>query len=91
MQKERIHIAILLDEYGGTSGMVTVEDILEELVGEIRDEFDDDEIPEIRKIGEDHYLIYSKALLDDVSKLLDIELETQMSIQSVVGTLRIWI
>lgn len=75
MQKKRIHIAILLDEYGGTSGMVTVEDILEELVGEIRDEFDDDEIPEIRKIGEDHYLIYSKALLDDVAKLLYLDIE----------------
>ena len=75
MQKERTHIVILLDEYGGTSGMVTVEDILEELVGEIRDEFDDDEIPEIRKIGEDHYIIYSKVLLDDVAKLLNIELE----------------
>ena len=75
MQKERTHIAILLDEYGGTSGMVTVEDILEELVGEIRDEFDDDEIPEIRRIGEDHYIIYSKVLLDDVAKLLNIELE----------------
>ena len=75
MQKKRIHIAILLDEYGGTSGMVTVEDILEELVGEIRDEFDDDEIPEIRKIGDDHYLVYSKALLDDISKLLFLELE----------------
>ena len=75
MQKERTHIVILLDEYGGTSGMVTVEDILEELVGEIRDEFDDDEIPEIRKVGEDHYIIYSKVLLDDVAKLLNIELE----------------
>ncbi len=75
MQKKRIHIAILLDEYGGTSGMVTVEDILEELVGEIRDEFDDDEISEIRKIGEDHYLIYSKALLEDVAKLLYLDLE----------------
>ena len=75
MQKERTHIVILLDEYGGTSGMVTVEDILEELVGEIRDEFDDDEIPEIRRVGEDHYIIYSKVLLDDVAKLLNIELE----------------
>lgn len=75
MQKERIHIAILLDEYGGTSGMVTVEDILEELVGEIRDEFDDDEIPEIRRVGEDHYILHSKVLLDDVAKLLSIELE----------------
>lgn len=77
MQKERIHLAILLDEYGGTSGMVTVEDILEELVGEIRDEFDDDEIPEIRKIDDDHYLIYSKVLLADVAKLLFIDLEAE--------------
>lgn len=75
MQKKRIHIAILLDEYGGTSGMVTVEDILEELVGEIRDEFDDDEIPEIRKVEDGHYLVYSKALLTDIAKLLQLELE----------------
>jgi len=75
MQKKRIHIAILLDEYGGTSGMITVEDILEELVGEIRDEFDDDEVSDIRKIGEDHYLVYSKVLLEDVSKLLFLDIE----------------
>ena len=76
MQKKRIHIAILLDEYGGTSGMITVEDILEELVGEIRDEFDDDEIPDIRKIAENHYLVYSKVLLDDISKLLFLDIES---------------
>lgn len=75
MQKKRIHIAILLDEYGGTSGMITVEDILEELVGEIRDEFDDDEVSDIRKIGEDHYLVYSKVLLEDISKLLFLDIE----------------
>lgn len=75
MQKERTHIAILLDEYGGTSGLVTVEDILEELVGEIRDEFDDDEIADIRKVKENHYIIHAKVLLEDVSKLLQIELE----------------
>ena len=74
MQKERTHIAILLDEYGGTSGLVTFEDILEELVGEIRDEFDDDEIPEIRKVEDGHYILYSKILLEDVAKLLNIEL-----------------
>ncbi|WP_042472968.1 hemolysin family protein [Bacillus ndiopicus] len=75
MQKERVHMAVLLDEYGGTSGLVTVEDILEELVGEIRDEFDEDEVPDIRKIGDDHYILYAKMLLDDVAKLLHIELE----------------
>lgn len=77
MQKKRIHMAILLDEYGGTSGLVTVEDILEELVGEIRDEFDDDEIPEIRTIGEGHYILASKLLLSDVEKLLFVDFETE--------------
>ncbi len=75
MQKERTHIAILIDEYGGTSGLVTVEDILEELVGEIRDEFDDDEIADIRKVKEGHYIIHAKVLLEDVANLLNIELE----------------
>ncbi|MBC8845129.1 CBS domain-containing protein, partial [Escherichia coli] len=60
MQRERSHIAILLDEYGGTSGLVTVEDIVEEIVGDIRDEFDADEIPEIRKIKDGHYIVDAK-------------------------------
>src|SRR5690606_15703180 len=64
MQKERTHIAILIDEYGGTSGLVTVEDILEEIVGEIRDEFDDDEVAKIRKIGEGHYIVDAKLLIE---------------------------
>ncbi|WP_419392961.1 hemolysin family protein [Cytobacillus praedii] len=70
MQKERIHIAILMDEYGGTSGLVTVEDIIEEIVGEIRDEFDEDEIPNIRKLKEDHYIIDAKLLITDANHLL---------------------
>lgn len=70
MQKERVHIAILIDEYGGTSGLVTVEDILEEIVGEIRDEFDDNEVPEIQKIKNGHYIFDSKLLLEEVNQLL---------------------
>ncbi|WP_312472364.1 hemolysin family protein [Neobacillus sp.] len=77
MQKEQMHMAILMDEYGGTSGLVTVEDILEEIVGEIRDEFDMDEIPEIRKIKENHYIIDSKVLVSEVNDLLGVEIDDE--------------
>ncbi len=76
MQRERTHIAILVDEYGGTSGLVTVEDILEEIVGDIRDEFDEHEVPDIRKINDDHYILDSKVLIEDVNKLLETALES---------------
>ena len=77
MQKERTHMAILLDEYGGTSGLVTVEDILEELVGEIRDEFDEDEQPPVRKLAEGHYIVYSKCLLYEIDQLLGLALDEE--------------
>ncbi|MFD6440526.1 hemolysin family protein [Peribacillus sp. NPDC060186] len=77
MQKERIHMAILMDEYGGTSGLVTVEDILEEIVGDIRDEFDLDEVPDVRKIKEDHYIIDAKVLVSEVNDLLGLDINDQ--------------
>lgn len=77
MQKDRIHMAILMDEYGGTSGLVTVEDILEEIVGEIRDEFDDDEVADIRKINENHYILNARMLVEDVEDLLHITLNSE--------------
>ncbi|AZU61141.1 hemolysin family protein [Neobacillus mesonae] len=77
MQKDRLHMAVLMDEYGGTSGLVTVEDILEEIVGEIRDEFDMDEIPEVRKIKENHYIIDSKVLVSEVNDLFGIEINDE--------------
>ena len=77
MQKDRVHLAILMDEYGGTSGLVTVEDILEEIVGEIRDEFDMDEIPEIRKVKENHYIIDSKVLVSEINDLLGIDINEE--------------
>ncbi|STY44111.1 magnesium/cobalt efflux protein CorC [Listeria grayi] len=77
MQRERSHIAILLDEYGGTSGLVTVEDIVEEIVGDIRDEFDADEIPEVRKIKEGHYIVDAKVLIDEVNNFLGTSIEEE--------------
>jgi CBS domain containing-hemolysin-like protein len=77
MQKERIHMAVLIDEYGGTSGLVTVEDILEEIVGEIRDEFDMDEVPLIRKIKENHFIFDSKVLVSEVNDILGIAINDE--------------
>jgi CBS domain containing-hemolysin-like protein len=75
IQRERIHMAILMDEYGGTSGLVTIEDIIEEIVGDIRDEFDADEIPEVRKVKEGHYILDAKMLIENVNDFLGICIE----------------
>lgn len=75
MQKQSLHLAVLVDEYGGTAGMVTIEDILEEIVGEIRDEFDQEENLRIEKLGDDHYLVDGKVLLSEINGLLNLDME----------------
>jgi putative hemolysin len=72
-QRRKIHIAIVLDEYGGTAGLVTIEDLLEEIVGEIQDEYDEEE-PLIVKISDDEARIDGRADVDDLAELFDTNL-----------------
>jgi putative hemolysin len=75
LQQKKTHIAILFDEYGGTAGLVTIEDLLEEIVGEIRDEHDI-EPATIEKISDDEYLFDGLVPIEEVNEVLDMELET---------------
>lgn len=70
-QENKVHIAIVVDEFGGTSGLITLEDILEEIVGEINDEYDDDENA-YSKLNYNTYIFEGKVLLSDFCKILDI-------------------
>ena len=71
-QQAKVHLAIVVDEYGGTSGLITLEDILEEIVGEIKDEFDEEEL-HYSKLDEFTYIVEGKTPLVDIYKMLDID------------------
>ena len=78
MRKASVNLAIVLDEYGATAGLVTLEDLLEEIVGEIRDEYDEDEVEDIKEIQpEREYVVQGSAKLDDINESLHINLESE--------------
>ena len=76
MRKSSIPLAIVLDEYGVTAGMVTLEDLLEEIVGEIRDEYDSDEEDAIEQLSQYEYMVLGSTNLDDVNDALDVDFES---------------
>lgn len=77
MRKTSNNIIIVLDEYGATAGLITLEDMLEEIVGDIRDEYDEDEEDEVKEIAPNEYLVSGSAKLDDLNDRLDLELESE--------------
>lgn len=85
-QLKHQQIALVVDEYGGTEGIITMEDILEELVGEIQDEFDN-EIPFVEKVGERTYNAVASATIDDINELLPHPLEKDEQYESLAGYL----
>ena len=77
MRANSVTMAIVLDEYGATSGMITLEDLLEEIVGEIRDEYDEDEKEQIKEVAPDEYLIEASVKLDDINDALGTDLSSE--------------
>ena len=89
MQKEHVHMAIVVDEYGGTAGVITMEDILEEIVGEIRDEFDEDERDEIKAVDINNYLLNGRVLLSDLEDRFAIEFDDSEDVDTIGGWIQL--
>jgi CBS domain containing-hemolysin-like protein len=79
MQARGVHLSIVVDEYGGMAGLVTLEDIVEEIVGEIRDEYDEGEELEFEKISDDEFVFNGRIDLDDFNELLDTDLTKEVA------------
>ena len=79
LQSKRVHMAVVIDEYGGTAGLVTIENIIEEIIGDIQDEYDQDEEADYVELGENEYLVDASMDLDHLNNLLEVELPTDES------------
>lgn len=76
-QKRHSQLAIVIDEFGGTSGLITLEDVLEEIFGEVQDEFDEEEETDIKEIGENKFIANAMMRLDEIAEFFDIEIEEE--------------
>ena len=85
-QRRKTHLAIVVDEYGGTAGLISLEDILEEIVGEISDEYDDDR-DDLRKIDDDHYVADGKVSIRELAEVLPLELANEIPYETLGGFL----
>ncbi len=86
MQSARVHLAVVVDEYGGTAGLITIEDILEEIVGEIADEYDT-QAPEVAELGPETFRLSSRVHIDDVADLIKIDLSGEEEGVDTIGGL----
>ena len=84
-QNNRIHIAIVVDEFGGTSGLVTLEDVLEEIVGDIQDEYDDED-KNYRRLNSNTYVFDGKTLLSDFCRILSLDNDTFAEVEGEADT-----
>jgi putative hemolysin len=85
MQKNRVHIAFLIDEYGGFSGLVTIEDLIEEIMGEIDDEYDEQQEMRIKKVAEGSYEIDAMVSINELNKEFHFKIETNPEIYDTLG------
>ena len=87
MQRSHNHMALLIDEYGAIAGLVTIEDVLEEIVGEIADEYDTDEVVPIEELGANRYRVSPRVSLEDLAELYGLELDDDLDMDTIGGLL----
>ena len=85
MQRDRNHMALLVDEYGAIAGLVTIEDVLEEIVGEIADEYDTHEVAPVEELGDNKFRVSARLPIEDVGELYDIEFDDDLDVDTVGG------
>ncbi|OBB38925.1 MULTISPECIES: hemolysin family protein [unclassified Mycobacterium] len=85
MQRDRVHMVLLVDEYGAIAGLVTIEDVLEEIVGEIVDEYDAGEVVPVQELGDNRYRVSARLPIEDLGELYDIEFDDDLDVDTVGG------